>query len=88
MIKFTEKSLHNPADKAQLVTEGHIVAQETGDFDRGLFMSGMVSSRIDGIPTVKELIDSMVDDAATTISGLHDGLIASGAPQKTSARPS
>jgi|TARA_Y100000310_G_scaffold332997_2_gene409648 NAD(P)H-dependent flavin oxidoreductase YrpB (nitropropane dioxygenase family) len=64
-------------EKTQMVTAAHTLAQETGDYDQGLFMSGMCSSRVESIPTVKDLIDSMVDDAAEIINDMHSDLIES-----------
>ena len=69
-----ERGELSQSEKTALVVEGHSLAEETGDRERGLFLCGMCSSRIDGVMTVKELIDSMVDDAAQIINQLHGGL--------------
>ena len=73
--KRMERGELSQAEKVRMVTEAHTLAQETGDFERGLFMGGMCSSRVDSIPTVKELIDSMVDDAAAIINELRGDVV-------------
>ncbi len=75
--KKMERGELSQTQKTQMVTAAHTLAQETGNHERGLFMGGMCSSRVDSIPTVKQLIDSMVDDAAAIIDELHSDVIAS-----------
>ena len=62
------------AEKTQMVMDAQNLGEEKGDYERGLMLGGMCSSRVNDLPTVKELIDSMVDGAAGIINKLHSGL--------------
>jgi len=60
--------------KTQMVADAQALGEGKGDFEKGLFLARMCCSRVDNLPTVKELIDSMVDGAAEIINKLHGNL--------------
>ena len=57
-------------DIAELVRgEGGRIVLETGDLSAGIFWAGQVQGLIHDIPTVRELIDRIVNEAETIING-------------------
>jgi nitronate monooxygenase len=60
-------------------TRGRLVFEE-GDPDRGTWTAGMVQGLIHDIPTVRELVDRTVADAAALINDRLAGFVAGGVP--------
>lgn len=74
MQKKVEKGEMDLTEKVQMVQDAQALAEDEGDVERGLMLAGMCSARINNIPTVKELIESIIEGAAQDINRLH-GLV-------------
>lgn len=75
MQKMVERGEMSLTDKIQAVQDAQAMAEDIGDIERGLFLGGMCSARINDLPTVKELIESMVEGAAKIIKDLNRHLV-------------
>jgi nitronate monooxygenase len=82
----TEEVLRIEREKGEAVTiedirhlvagaQGRKVLQE-GDLDAGVWSCGMVAGLIHDIPTCKELIDRIMDEAETIIRKRLEGFLA------------
>ena len=52
----------------------HVRGAIEGDMENGFLNSGQIAGLIEDIPSVKELLDSMMEEAGNRIGEIHRGI--------------
>ena len=74
--KKVERGEMSLTDKVQMVQDAQAKAEDEGDMEWGLMLGGMCSQRITDILTVKEVIDSIMEETAEILKRLNSEVMA------------